>query len=227
METVSKGKMDKGTSDERLLKIIEGGTGEIKRKPSIGVSPKKSLSELIPTHKFGLNLKDIKEFKFNLPLLNKVLVLTASVVTLFLIYSLLSGPVVSASNAAYFTSTDAAAISKVISSRENQGILRKNVLPQDIKRDIFLPPGVKPIESVETDGPKVAELTKDLKLVGIIWSANPEVMIEYGKDPNSRTYVLKKGDSFENEQFKIKEVSRNSATLEISSGGKTSDYELR
>lgn len=219
--------MDKGTSDERLLKIIEGGSGEARRKPNIGISPKKPLSELVPAQKFGLSLKKIKGLKFNLPAVNKALAASASVITLFFLYSLFSGPNVSASTAAYFTAADAAAIAKTISSGANQGMARRNILSQDIKRDIFLPPGIKPSEIVDADGPKFNEVVKDLKLVGIIWSANPEVMIEYGKDPNSRTYVLKKGDSFENEQFKVKEVSRNSAILAVSAAGKTSDYELR
>jgi len=65
---------------------------------------------------------------------------------------------------------------------------------------------------------------KDFKLVGIIWSRNPEVMIENAKD--SRTYTLKKGESL-NEQFKIKEISRNSTILEVNLGSGTREYELR
>jgi len=220
--------MDKGTSDERLLKIIEGG-GEPKRKQGFGISPKKSLSELLPPGKFSLNLKKIKEFKFNLLSINKGLIGLSAAVTLFFLYGLFSWPNVALSDAAYFTPADAAAVAKVISAGENQGSsARKNILSQDIKRNVFLAPGVATSIVASENGPNPSELAQDLRLVGIIWSANPEVMIEAGKDPNnSRTYVLKKGDSFEKGQFKVKEVSRNSATLEISAGGNTSDYELR
>lgn len=218
--------MDKGTSDERLLKIIEGGSTEAKRKPNIGLAQKKTITELIPSAKFNLNLKNIKEIKLNLAGLNKGLIGVASIVSIFFLYSLFSGPNVSASNAAYFTAADAAAVSKVISSRESAGSLRKNVLSQDIKRNIFLAPGAKASAAAPGEAiVNISELTKDLKLVGIIWSALPEVMIEDGKD--SRTYVLKKGDAFRSEQFRVKEVSRNSATLEVSNGEQKSEYELR
>ncbi len=217
--------MDKGTSDERLLKLIEGGAGESKRKQNIGISPKKSLSELMQTAKFGLSLKSIKEFKPNLAVMNKGLIALASVVTLILIYALFSGPSVSASNAAYFTSADASAVAKTLSSKENQGLVRKNILSQEIRRNVFLAPGVKTTTLTETISANVAELTKDMKLVGIIWSANPEVMIEYGKD--ARTYTLKKGDTFNGDQLKIKNITRNSAILEVAAEGSTSEYELR
>jgi type II secretory pathway component PulC len=149
----------------------------------------------------------------------------AAIVTIILIYSLFSGPVFSASNAAYFTAADISAVAKNLSAKENQGLIRKNTLNQDIKRNFFLAPGVKASVSLETISANLTELTKDLKLVGIIWSDNPEAMIEYGKD--SRTYTLKKGDSFNGDEFKVKEVSRNSAVLEISVDGKVSDYVLR
>lgn len=218
--------MDKGTSDERLLKLIEGGAaGETKRKQNIGISSKKSFSELMQTAKFNISLKAIKEFKPNLAVLNKGLIVLAAIVTIILIYSLFSGPVFSASNAAYFTVADISAVAKNLSAKENQGLIRKNTLNQDIKRNFFLAPGVKTSVSLETISANLAELTKDLKLVGIIWSDNPEAMIEYGKD--SRTYTLKKGDSFNGDEFKVKEVSRNSAVLEISVDGKVSDYVLR
>jgi type II secretory pathway component PulC len=217
--------MDKGTSDERLLKLIEGGAAEHKRKQNIGISPKKSFSELMQTSKFNLSLKNIKEFKPNLAALNKGLVAFAVVVTVVLVYALFSGPSVSASNAAYFTPSDISAVAKTFSAKDSQSLMRKNITGQEIKRNVFLAPGVKASALQESISANVAEMTKDLKLVGIIWSANPEAMIEYGKD--ARTYTLKKGDSFNGDQFKIKEVSRNSAILEISVGGKSSEYILR
>ena len=218
--------MEKGTSDERLLKLIEGGgAGEPRRKQNIGISPKKSLSELIPAGKFKIDLKAIKEFKFNLASFNRALIALASIVTLILIYSLLSGPVVSASNAAYFTSADVAGVAKSLSLKDDLGLARKTILSRDLKRNIFLPPGAKASASLETNGPSLAEITKDFKLVGIIWGAEPEAMIEYAKD--SRTYTLKKGDSFNGDQFRVKDISRSSAILEISADGKVSEYELR
>ncbi|MDP2043665.1 MAG: hypothetical protein Q8K15_00680, partial [Candidatus Omnitrophota bacterium] len=106
-----------------------------------------------------------------------------------------------------------------------QGLMRKNILGQDIKRNIFVPPGSKSSAYTQPEGVDLTEQVKDLKLVGIVWSANPEIMIENAKD--SRTYLLKKGDAFNNETIKVKEISRNSATLEILTDSGSKVYEIR
>ena len=77
---------------------------------------------------------------------------------------------------------------------------------------------------MQEDNQDLTESVKVLKLVGIIWSQNPEVMIENSKD--SRTYTLKKGDSL-GEQFKIKEISRSSVTLLVTTPEGAKEYELR
>lgn len=212
--------MEKGTSDERLLKIIEG-SAENKLKHAIGSNLKKPLSGLIPGRiKFSL-----PDFKVSLLNLNKGLIGLACLLTLVFFYTLFSGPVVSASSAAYFNPADAGAIAKVIASGASQGLLRQDISGRQINKNIFLPSGQQYGASSEESGPNLSEMVKDLKLVGIIWSSAPEVMIENAKD--SRTYTLKKGESFNNEQFKVKEISRNSAILEVSSEGKSSEYILR
>ena len=217
--------VDKSSSDEKLLKLIEGGAGRTELKQNIGIGHKKSLSGIMPTVKFRLNLKDIKSFKLNLPIVNKGLVAASVIGTLVFFYSLLSGPHVSASSAAYYTSADVSGISKILLSKDEAGLSRKKAVSQDIRRNMFLPPGKKYNVAVDTSGPDLVEISKDLKLVGIIWSATPEVMIEYAKD--SRTYTLKKGDTFNGDQFKVKDISRNSALLEVSENGNKSEYVLR
>ena len=216
--------MDKQTSDERLLKIIEG-TSE-SRKVGISIPGMKKPFSKPAALKFNLaTLKNIfKDLKFNLAKINTSLIGLGVFLTLIFIYTLFSAPTISKSNAAYFTPSDSAAVVKFISAGEAQGTMRKNIGSESLKRNFFLPAnlqvnGVTPQDSVD-----VLEELKDLKLVGIIWSQNPEVMIENGKD--SRTYTLKKGEFF-NEQFKIKEISRNSAILEVSVGSGTREYELR
>jgi type II secretory pathway component PulC len=216
--------MDKQTSDERLLKLIEDSSDPKHRetivpgskKPSVGLKPAKFNLALLKTTFKGL--------KTNLVNLNKGLISFASLLTLVFFYTLFSGPTVSKSNAAYLTPADAAAVAKAIASGEEQGLARKNILNLEIKRNIFLASGRKSSYS-ENTGPDLTEVVKDLKLVGIIWSANPEVMIENAKD--SRTYTLKKGESFNNGQFKVKEISRNSAVLEVTTETGSGEYEIR
>ena len=215
--------MDKQTSDERLLKLIEG-SAESKRKQFVGTQEKKISAG--KTSKFSLvDLKSkLKNLKINLLVLNKGLIGLAALLTLVFLYTIFSAPEVSKSNAAFFNPMDASAIMKLISGKDTQGLMRKNIFSQDIKRNFFLPPESRANVYTQESTQDITEEIKDLKLVGIIWSKDPEVMIENAKD--SRTYTLKKGESL-NEQLKVKKVSRNSATLEINSPDGPKEYEIR
>jgi len=215
--------MDKQTSDERLLKIIES-SGEA-RRAQVNVSGAKKLFGQAVKLKFNLAaLKDIfKNLKFSLAKINTALIGLGIFLTLIFIYILFSAPTISKSNAAYFNPSDSAAVVKFISAGQEQGLTRKNIASESLKRNFFLPANLK-LSSAGQESADVMMELKDLKLVGIIWSQNPEVMIENAKD--ARTYVLKKGESL-NEQFKIKEILRNSAILEINLGSGTREYELR
>ncbi|MHB8155542.1 MAG: hypothetical protein ACYDFR_05800 [Candidatus Omnitrophota bacterium] len=216
--------MDKQTSDERLLKIIEG-SGESRRTQVNILGAKKPFGQ-VASFKFNLaGLKSIfKNLKFNLAKINTGLIGLGVLLTLVFILTLFSGPTISKSNAAYFTPSDSAAVAKFISAGEAGGLMRKNISGESLKRNFFLPASLKVGNITAEESADVLEELKDFKLVGIIWSQNPEVMIENAKD--LRTYTLKKGESF-NEQFKIKEISRNSAILEVNLGSSTREYELR
>ncbi len=220
--------MDKQTSDERLLKIIEGSNEP--RRPGVNIPGAKKPLGQAASHplvmKFDLaTLKSIsKDLKINLAKINTGLIGLAIVLTLIFIITLFSGPTISKSNAAYFTPADSAAVVKFISVGQAQGLVRKNIGTESLRRNFFLPANSKVGNILMQESANVMEGLKDFKLVGIIWSKNPEVMIENAKD--SRTYTFKKGESF-NEQFKIKEISRNSATLEVNLGSGTQEYELR
>ena len=215
---------DKQTSDERLLKIIEGSNESRRAQVNIP-GAKKQFGHPVGLKFNSAALKNIfKESKFNIAKINTALIGLGVFLTLIFIYTLFSAPAISKSNAAYFTSADSAAVVRFISASKAQGLIRKNISGENLKRNFFLPADVK-VDSVTGQGSiDVLEELKDFKLVGIIWSQNPEVMIENAKD--SRTYTLKKGE-FLNEQFKIKEISRNSAILEVNSDSGAREYELR
>ncbi len=220
--------MNKQTSDERLLKIIEGSSES--RGAQLNIPGVKKPFGQAAGHPLGMKfslagLKNIfKDLKFNLVKINTVLIGLGIFLTLIFIYVLFSAPVISKSNAAYFIPVDSAAVVKFISIGEARGLARKNIAGESLKRNFFLPANLKAGSGTGQESADVLAELKDFKLVGIIWSQNPEVMIESAKD--SRTYTLKKGESF-NEQFKIKEISRNSAILEINLGSGTQEYELR
>ena len=67
---------------------------------------------------------------------------------------------------------------------------------------------------------KILDATQDLRLVGISWSADPDVMIEDTK--NKRTFFLKKGQLIDN-KFRLKAVFKDKVTLSF--GGE--EIELR
>ncbi len=216
--------MDKQTSDERLLKIIEGSSDA--RRSQVNIPGAKK--PLVQVTNFKFNLSSLKHFfqnlKINLAKVNTGLIGLGVFLTLIFIFTLLSAPTISNSNAAYFTPSDSTALVKFIALGEAQGLVRKNIGSESLKRNFFLPASQKVDGASPEASTEVLEELKDFKLVGIIWSQNPEVMIENAKD--SRTYTLKKGETF-NEQFKIKEISRNSATLEVNFATGTREYELR
>jgi len=216
--------MDKQTSDERLLKLIEGA-GEPKHSGAAAAAAGRPAAHPLSVKLNFLELKSkFKALKINLLILNKGLTGLAILLTLIFLYILVSGLVTSQPGSIAFTSRDTSAIIKLISSGEAQGLMRRNISSQNIKRDFFLPFWEKGGAYTQEDGSDITEEIKALKLVGIIWSASPEVMIENSKD--SRTYTLKKGESL-SDLFKIKEISRSSATLAVTTPAGAKEYELR
>lgn len=215
--------MDKQTSDERLLKLIESGSGV--KHPQV-ITPglrKVPLSHTALKFKL-LELKTkIKSFKISLFFLNKGLIALAILLTVIFLYTIFSGSIISKSST-FFSPVDASAIMKLISAGKAQGLIRKNISSQDIQRNFFLPFGTKSSVYSQEEGPDLTEEVKALRLVGIIWSKNPEVMIENAKD--SRTYTFKKGDSFDG-NFRIKDISRNAAVLEVTTDSGIKEYVLR
>lgn len=218
--------MDKQSSDERLLKLIEGGSSGVK-KPFTAPGAKKGGPKGLP----GLSLKfslpaikaKLKELKINLFLVNKGLVALAVLLTLIFLYTLFSGAIISNSTSV-FSPQDTSAIAKIVSADKAQGAIRKNILSEDIRRNFFLPPGSKITTYKQEEELDMTEELKVLKLVGIIWSKNPEIMIENTRD--SRTMTFKKGDSLTN-NIKIKDISRNSAVLEVATESGLKEFILR
>lgn len=219
--------MDKQSSDERLLKLIEGQYGSGTRGSQQVILPQgqKPAGKKIQK-KFNLTelLARVKLLKVDLAYINKGLVASAILLILVFLFVLLTPPGSSSLSLAGFSSADTLQIQKLINAGQEQAGIRKSISFQDIKRNVFLPFGSPQGAYNPQEGVDLSEELKALKLVGIIWSANPEVMIENEKD--LRTYILKKGDTF-NEVYKIKNISRNSVTLELSTQDGIRDYELR
>ena len=77
------------------------------------------------------------------------------------------------------------------------------------RRNIFSPITLKEAKEVEVKEELLSEMAKDLKLVGISWGKEPQVMIEDEKA--KKTYFLKAGDTIN--KLKIDTVLRDRVIL--------------
>lgn len=211
--------MDKISSDEKLLKLIESSQG----LPKI-----KQVGFKLKSRRFNFKLSSLKlRFKPTLSGLNKILFVFAVIFTIIFLYVFLKGSSKTAFE--FFSLTSEALSGKRVEKKSGLGVMSLMEYAGIFKhRNIFIPPEVK-IEEVEEEGNekklKLDDLVKNLKLVGIIWSANPEAMIEDATE--TRTLLLKQGDSFGKNLFKVKSVLRNSVILDVFVAGKSMEYELR
>jgi len=208
--------MNKETSDEKLLKLIEGSSS-VKPVQKLGVKPKGK--GLLP---FPLKF-NFKVF-LNPQNINKGLFVTCAILTFVLLLAIISGANVIKADLLFPSSKSGAGLAKLSIKDGNKFLALQDYLSEIGKRNIFLSPGAKASAEKELN-PDLSQLVQDLKLVGVIWSKNPEVMIESSKE--NRTYLLKKGDTFSQPQLKIKDITRNSAILEMEVEGQTKEYELR
>lgn len=212
--------MNKESSDEKLLKLIEG-SAEGSRPQKLGIKFKSEKpARFAHRPKF--------KFKFNLIGLNKIFFIVAVLLTLIFFYSFIRDS--KAIDADFIFSSLSAGASGVLKPpvETKTGFLGiQEYMDVISRRNIFIPTG-KETEGPEAeaeDNVKLEDLFKDFKLVGIIWSANPEVMVEDALD--KKTYLLKTGEKLGKNQYKIKEITRRSVVFEVDFEGKPKEYELR
>lgn len=85
-----------------------------------------------------------------------------------------------------------------------------NYINASKKRDIFNPLPVTSPEKLKENPSLLIDLIKDLRLVGIYWSEDPEAMIENEKE--KKTYFLKTGQIIKG--VKIKAILKDRVILE-------------
>lgn len=211
--------MDKSTSDEKLLKIIEGTKGA-KRAQRVGVKPKikgKSLLSFPLAFKFKL--------KFSLALLNKSAFFICGLLTLFFIYMAVFGTGIIHKSLGLSEAEGGSYFAKLISEGEGVYLAREQYANEIVEGNVFLPARLRPRIAGPLIDNTIDDSFQDLALVGVVWSRNPEVMIESLLE--QKTYILKKGDIFGQQQYKVKDITRSSAVLEIEAKGEKIEYELR
>jgi hypothetical protein len=209
---------NKPTPEEQLLNLIEDGEGpntsSLKRKKSSAFSFI-SLGAIVSVFaRLKLAIKDgLIQLKGgidepNLKAWNKVLAVAASLLFVYLTADFALRRL----DIKQFTKKVSAAKSKSF-----QGDVSAEVRPflyyleMVQRRDIFSPVKLISAENPQVEAQKVlSALLKELKLVGISWGKDPEVIIEDTKD--NKTYFLKTGDTIS--KFKISVILKDKVILE-------------
>jgi len=194
-------KKEKITPEEKLLKIIENPQID-KQRISVTAIKRKIFNpaSLISSIK-GIRIDRNLIRRLNINAANKIAVVLCVLISIFWIYDSLN--------------TDAAlkrrfeAMSKVTNVREPAEeapsvpeVALNDLLARSKTRNIFtlIPAGAQVEKSADLSG---------VKLVGILWSDNPQAMIEDTKE--KKTSLLSAGDSVGN--FKIKDILKNKVVI--------------
>jgi len=201
---------DNITPEEKLLKIIEEPKGIQKAKSQSRV-PKgvvAGLGEL--THWFK-NLSRIDKDKLrqiNLHTVNKIFIGLCALLTVFLFFDFFK-TAISLGGRLKNISAEAPLRNADRKDKLTLGFDIKEALGQTKKRNIFtfLPP--KSDIDITKKSIDIAQIVANLKLVGIIWSNNPQAIIEDTKE--SKTYLLSTGEQLA--ELTIKKILRDKVII--------------
>jgi len=211
--------MNKESSDEKLLKIIEG-TDKVQSFPQAGFRQK---NKKVGPGAFKPRLGNIKLAKLTLQNANKWLYAVSAALTLYFLSSFIT-MVVSENKMILPYPTGNLELPKFAGPGENETPDLSAFLAAS-SRYMFFPAGRKYSPAEIKPDEDILAAVNELKLVGIIWSDNPEVMIENTKE--NRTYLLKKPETFGSGRFRVKDIGRGSVILEITAGKEIKEWELR
>ena len=176
-------KKDDLTPEEKLLKIIEN-PGMVEKKKALPITRNiDALRSWFAT----FDIKAIMPKRVDIKTVNKVLAVLCILVTLFLISDLLNGRVV------FKRKLNKILAGTAVSTAAGRTTI-PDVKPEDLiagtkKRNIFTLEAekAKPISRSDIAGAAV-----ELKLVGILWSENPQAMVEDTRA--QKTYLVSAGD---------------------------------
>jgi len=212
MAEPSKLERDRITPEEKLLKIIEN-SGAQKAKIQLGLKAKpldiKTITAKLKSFKF--NKKEIKNLikQINLRLVNKIVTALCGLLTIFWLFDFIrvGSSLKNRFERVMQTPTASAAQEiAVLIPAVNLG----EVLIQAKKRNMFtlLP---APTKAEGSAAQETVQKVTNLKLVGILWSSNPQAMIENSTD--QRTSLLSAGEKLGD--ITIKKIFRDKVILEI------------
>ncbi|RKY41773.1 MAG: hypothetical protein DRP85_05170 [Candidatus Makaraimicrobium thalassicum] len=207
------------TSEDRLLKAIEshGEQGKIIRQP--GGDPKDRI--VTGMKRWGTALKNIKHAKLKWPafalslrIANNTLIILAALFTIFFIFDFVKDKM---------SFNDRFASISRTSPDEAEEPFRKPVpgvdLPASIRaargRNIFMRGPQPSVVKGKKDRTEISAL----RLTGVLWSKNPQVMIE--DTESNKTYFLSAGEKVS--RWEVKRIYRDKVILANPDG----EWELR
>jgi len=200
------------TPEEKLLKLIENpATAKPPQKPArklhFSFQTIKSSFKAIRNIKIGISSQKIERL-FNLRSINKLLIVTSSLFSAYLIFDFIK----TKPNLDMLNSGQRIKQAKSATALVSNNFTLNDYLSQIKKRDIvhFIP-----LKEQEPDNAKetLASLMNNLRLVGIIWSSKPQVMIEDKQE--NKTWILNQDDEIlkVNGKIKIKQIFKDRAIL--------------
>lgn len=215
---------DKLTPEEKLLKLIEGQGGD--NKPDKDKRKASGPAGLIISglHKFskpGLakwkkQAKTVFLTVIAAPrFLNGCLVTAAAILAVMLVISINSEKIKMGQLSAKVLKleTKERGIKTEQEKEKTPGMPKLTELVEGIrKRNVFFAPGAELLRRQEeaASAVNIAQIVKDLKLVGVIWGKAPQAIIEDSKE--QKTYFLTEGQMFGN-SITIKKILQNSVIL--------------
>lgn len=193
------------TPEERLLSIIET-PGKLKHKTFSGLSKTKIKGNLFKQISIGKNF-----FKqVNLHTINKIVIGLSVILTFYGSFDFIGTNIGLKKHLKKFV----AEASTFTLMQKELPVLEANiseVLAGAKRRNIFsfIPPQPGEAQAIASAATQAANALSTLKLVGIIWSDKPQVMIEDTKE--QKTYLLGQGDEIS--KFKIKKILKDKVMI--------------
>lgn len=201
---------DKGTPEEKLLKLIENPVFDKAAKPLTKKRPafRFSLANFRLSKKYtDAFTAKLKFYLFNLKFINKGLVTLSILLTIYLVADFIRN----IPNINRLYASDTSAPRKILASAQGVTLKLEEYIGEFAKRDMFHFIPVKKEEKALEGKELLAEVSKNLKLVGIIWSKKPQVMIEVKKE--NKTLLLNEGDAIDN--ITVKQILRDKVILSL------------
>lgn len=198
------------TPEEKLLKLIENPELDAKAaKRRVRIANPFSIKKLKDAIIRASALKGkFKPYLFNLKIINQALIAIAVIIILYLVYDFMKGMPNMSRIDAYASDISGRSL-KIKTQQEGRVLNLSDYLSQVDKRDVFHFISPKKEEKPAPAKEILISYAANFKLVGIIWSKNPQAMLEDKKE--SKTLLVSPGDSIG--EIKVKQILRDKVII--------------